>query len=457
MKKITALLLALAMLFTAAACATQGEQGGETPTPEATPTTAEIDLTEGGKWMNYEGANGDMNLRLPAYEFPSDTVTILNHYEINQPNSLKESVVRDVYKINYKTIVVDNGQKSSKLISMIMGGSAPDIAMISFTPALVNKGYAAAWDDYIDFSIGLWEGLSNSLNNISMNGKHYFIDATAQRHGSIVWVNTELFSEMGVKSPVEYYAEGNWTWDTMRECALNMTVDADGDGMPEIYGLANDNPQAFVHMTGIDFVTYNPDGTATNNILSDNIARAVEFHVSLYADGLVSEESDSRNTFVAGGIAMYMGPLWYRGSFLDMIHSGKVTLVPWPKDPQADAYYVLEEFGGHVLAKDASNPQGAAAYMTSTRYAAVNNLDNEYVSDEERYEKQQETNAVAEILKNELFAEDKTPVLQTWSSFNIGDFWGNIWFFTRLGEPWSSTAQELAPQIDSYIQTALEQ
>ncbi len=456
MKKILALLLALAMLLTVVACGSQGDEGGETPTPDAEPTSAELDLTEGGKWMDFRGANDDLNLRLPAYELSSRDITILNHYEMEQPDATKDSIIRDVYNLNYTTVTVDNGQKVSKLLSMIMGGSAPDIAMISFTPALVSEGYAAAWDDYIDFSVGIWAGLEKSLNNISMNGKHYFIDSGAARHGSIVWVNTELFEEMNVKSPVEYYAEGNWTWDTMRECALNMTVDADSDGTPEIYGLANDNPQAFVHMTGIDFVTYNSDGTATNNILSDKVARAVEYHVSLYADNLVNDESDSRNTFVSGKIAMYMGPLWYRGSFIDMIHSGKVTLVPWPKDPQADAYYVLEEFGGHVLAVEAPNPQGAAAYMSARRYEEVDKLADEYYSDEERYEMQWESNAIAEILENELFSEDKMPVLCTWAAFEVGEYWGDIWFFTRLGEPWSSTAERLAPLVDEKIEKILE-
>ena len=153
MKKILALLLALAMLFTAVACGTQGEQSDATPTPDAEPTKEENDLTEGGKWMNYKGANGDMNLRLPAYEFESNTIRILNHYEVEQPDAGHFSALRDVYGLQYESVVVDNNDKQRKLVSMVMGGDAPDVMWGSFMPALVTKGYIDAWNNYIEFML----------------------------------------------------------------------------------------------------------------------------------------------------------------------------------------------------------------------------------------------------------------------------------------------------------------
>lgn len=456
MKRILALLLALAMLFTAVACGTQGGQSDATPTPDAEPTKEEIDLTEGGKWMNYKGANGDMNLRLPAYEFKSNTIRILNHYEVAQPDAGHFNALRDVYGLQYESVVVDNNDKQRKLVSMVMGGDAPDVMWGSFMPALVTKGYIDAWNNYIDFSIGLWTGLESSLKNFAMNGNYYFIESKGARHDNIIWVNKDIFEELGAKTPMEYYEEGNWTWETLRECALATTLDEDSDGTAEIYGLAIDEPQAFVFTTGVDFVTYNSDGTATNNILSSNVSRAVNFFVSLYADGVVNEESDSRETFAAGKIAMYLGPLWYRASFTDMIFSDRVTVVPWPRDAQADKYYVKEEFGNIILSKDAPNPQGAAAYMCAKRYDVLNTDEAIYYDDETRKENLWESNAIADLIEEYMFQEDRYPVSITWAAFEVHEFWGDIWFFTRLGEPWSSTAERLAPLVDEKIDKILE-
>ncbi|MBE6870915.1 MAG: extracellular solute-binding protein [Ruminococcaceae bacterium] len=457
MKRLLALLIALLMIATFCAC---GGNGDADPTPvpdDATPTEVAVDLTEGGKFMNDAGANGNAAWKLPAYEFPSNTIVFLNHYEVGQPAVDRFNAFRDIYNMQYETIVVANEAKISKFISLSMSNEAPDILIWGFTPSLVNKGYAGAWDEYIDFSLGIWEDLQNSLANVSMNGHHYFISPSATRHDNLVWVNLDIFEELGVKSPLEYYDEGNWDWNTFRECALATHTDSDGDGMPEIWGFATDQPNAFMLTTGLDFVTFNSDGTATNNVKREEVARGVNFYVDLcVSDGVVYDGGDVKEAFASGNIAMMMGPLWYRGACLDAIHNGKVDIVPWPKDPESDKYYLSETFGQYILGAGAANPQGAAAYMNSLRYNLLNTDAHVESENDERYEKGEETLEMSKRIEAVMFSEDKYPVLETWGSFNVSKFWGEIWFYTRLGEPWATMAEELAPQIDAEIAAVLE-
>ena len=462
MKKIIALLLAAVMVFTFVACSGGGNGEDEsTPTPalgtDATPTEAVVDLTEGGKYMNAPGANGNDAWKLPAYDFPSDTITILYHGEMAAPSIDRFNAFRDIYNLKYEVLAVANDAKVSKFISLSMSGEAPDILIYLFAPSLANKGYAGAWDEYIDFSTGLWDDLQKSLANISMNGKHYFISKTAERHDNLVWINKDIFEELAVKSPVEYYEEGNWNWNTFRECAIATTVDSDSDGTPEIWGLATDDPNAFLITTGMDFVTYNPDGTATNNVKNEKIARGVNFYVDLCVkDNVVYDGGDTKEAFAMGSIAMMMGPLWYRGAFYEAIHAGKIDIVPWPKDPEADKYYISEAFGSYIRGTNSANPQGAAAYMNAARYDILNTDASVPMENDERFDLQIETLEMNDRLQKIMFSDDKYPVLETWASFNVSKFWGEIWFYTLLGEPWATTAEELAPQIDAEIINVLE-
>jgi len=45
----------------------------------------------------------------------------------------------------------------------------------------------------------------------------------------------------------------------------------------------------------------------------------------------------------------------------------------------------------------------------------------------------------------------------TYTTFNLGQFFGDIWFRPLLGEPWSAIAEELYPKINEEIASLLEQ
>ncbi len=464
-KRLIALLAAVAMLFTFVACQ-QGGQGGSdaTPTPaqggdDATPTEG-VDYTEGGKWLNIPGANDNMDWRLPAMKFKTTEVVFLNHGEIAQPDIERFSAFRDGYGLSHTTVTVGPEDRITKFVSSVMSEEAPDIFVYSFLPSMVNKGYVQPWDDYMDMSIGLWDKYRESAETLKYNGHYYSVGAQQARWDSAVFYNVSIFEELSLKSPKEYYDEGNWTWTTMRELAKQATVDADGDGTPEIYGFAADTGSCFVYSTGTAFVTFDSAAElgASNNMRSDGVARAMQFYTDLIVnDGVTLWGSDLRNEFAAGQIAMYHpDAAWYCFGWVDMMKAGTVALVPFPKDPNADAYYIKEVYGDYMMGANCKNPEGAAAYVLSAMYDQLNTNDHIEKTNEERFEAGGWSNEIDDMIQEMCYSEDKVPVQMTWITFELGEYWGDIWFGPHLGEPWSAIAEAVYPKVQDNIVRVME-
>ena len=53
-----------------------------------------------------------------------------------------------------------------------------------------------------------------------------------------VFWNMELFEELGLPNLQELYEAGEWTYDAMKEIALQITADTDGDGETDRFGVS---------------------------------------------------------------------------------------------------------------------------------------------------------------------------------------------------------------------------
>ena len=55
------------------------------------------------------------------------------------------------------------------------------------------------------------------------------------------YYNKTMFDEYEVKTPKEYFDEGQWTWENFEKCMIEMTKDKDSDGEIDTYGLPGDS------------------------------------------------------------------------------------------------------------------------------------------------------------------------------------------------------------------------
>lgn len=471
MKKIllslVSLLLAFSLLFSLAACS-----GGANSNDDVTPTSAPSsddsptpgeDYTEGGKFVDYNHYSVDPSIKLQAYDLPNKTVTYLTSAGYTEPDATKHSIIRDVYGVTIEPIHIGNDDYTTKLITLTMGGEAPDLTHAGNSLSLISRGILQPWNNYIDIETNLWKDLENCFNNVRINGSVYTLRERPSRW-DFCWYNKEIFEENGITTPKELLEQGNWTWDTFRDAAKALTIDEDSDGVPEIWGAAIQTGLYLVYSTGTSLVSIEPDGSVSNNIRSEKVARAVEFYTQLsVSDSVLYDGSDQKEQFGAGKVAMLWGGLWFKVAFLDMLKEGIVDFVPFPRDPQADKYYIYEQFAFYSLPTDAKNPQGAAAYMNSIRYSTM------VVDEEERAERDALSvseqvdihgwpNELSDYMLEELYGNPEyVPVEMTYTTFNLGQFFGDIWFRPLLGEPWSAIAEELYPKINEEIASLLEQ
>ena len=78
------------------------------------------------------------------------------------------------------------------------------------------------------------------LDMLTFNGQSY--GAVLPWTGSyMLYFNQSVFAYYKVKSPMDYWAEGAWTWENMEKCINEITRDLNGDGVCDIYGLSGNS------------------------------------------------------------------------------------------------------------------------------------------------------------------------------------------------------------------------
>lgn len=456
-KALSILLAALMIALSLASCNNEpagNEDATPTPSSEATPTPGE-DVTEGGKYLDFRHESVDPKIKLPAYQLESNKVTFLMSFEYTAPDPLKFDAPRDAYGIEIEPIRTGVDDYNTKFFSLVMSDEAPDISHLGNDLAIISKGYLQPWDSYIDTTTALWEGVAANFESQRFNGGSHTLNIQPNRTEG-VWYNKAIFSEYGLETPRELLEKGEWTWDTFRELAVKLTVDDDADGVPEIYGAAITNGLYLLNSTGVELISL-VDGKISNNVRSADVARAIEFYSQLMIEDSVLYDGDAKSFFATGGIAMMWGGLWFRVAFPDLIKAGNVDFIPFPKDPNADAYYMYDSFSFYSLSASAAHPNAAAAYVSGLRYntfvvdeEAV--AEKEALSIDEQIEKYGWTNEMdAQYMEDFYYSDLFTPCESMYNQFQLGQFLGTLFVRPLQGEPWSSIAEELYPQCESLI------
>ena len=182
------------------------------------------------------------------------------------------------------------------------------------------------------------------LGSISNNGRVYY------------W--KQKFADIGEKTPLELYKEGKWTLSKFKELAKKLTVDSNGDGTPEVYGCNVDMLYAYT-ACGEDFVKFNSDGTAVNNMKSPAISKMMSFIQGIGKSG----DNTNGGSFNDGTAVMLWNESWMAGTMGEKFKAGTVEYAPSPKMDGSDTYYVPGRLKTDWLAAGAPNPGGAIAYF----------------------------------------------------------------------------------------------
>ena len=281
------------------------------------------------------------------------------------------------------------GNYAEKLQLMLGTNTAPDLFFIKgyLAPSYMSFGILEQLDGYIQnqHDIDLDDFYPNLLQAFQRDGMQYGLPKDFAPY--VLFYNKRMFEEAGILTPPA-------TWDELRSAAEKLTVDKDGDGQVDQYGLviepSTEMLMPFVFQNGGNF--QNPDGSL--GITDEPFVEALEFYHGLYKDGIATIPTDvgqgwNGDTFGRGMAAMCLSGGWLipfvKGNYPDLdwavaeLPAGKqkatiafTTAFSMPKDSKykADAWEMMN----YLTGKDGMRiwtSQGLA--LPSRRSVAIQN------------------------------------------------------------------------------------
>ncbi|MGQ9733387.1 MAG: extracellular solute-binding protein [Candidatus Zipacnadales bacterium] len=202
----------------------------------------------------------------------------------------------------------------TKLLTQVAGGAAPDAFAHSnvYYPKFIAKGGAVPLEDLIanvpDYD--LEDFIPTSLHLSTYKGKLYGLPHISSAFTQ-VW-NKQIFGELGLPSPNELDAKGEWTWETFLDCAQKATK-RDASGKAERLGYGG----AWLNYRGVSSWAWQNGGDVLKQPNLDEFvlnldpgAEAVQFMADLINKYKVSPAAgeilvDTVSDFNTGRIAMF--------------------------------------------------------------------------------------------------------------------------------------------------------
>ncbi|UFU05903.1 extracellular solute-binding protein [Ruania halotolerans] len=192
-----------ATALTLAACGGGTDTGDDDSAGDGGTTTVSV-------WHGFTEADGDVVNQL-AEEFNASQ----DAYEVQ-------------VEVNPWNVITD------KLLPAVSAGNGPDLVVqpADAGEGYVNQGVFVPMDDfYADPENDTDTYYPHVVDYAAFDGTHYGVPMA---YGPFsVWYNTEMFAEAGITED-----DIPTTWEEWVALAEELTVDENGDGEPEIYGLA---------------------------------------------------------------------------------------------------------------------------------------------------------------------------------------------------------------------------
>jgi multiple sugar transport system substrate-binding protein len=391
--RLAAILATLAVV--AAACTggpSAAPSGGATnpPATQAASSGAKVDI----EW--YVGlGTGENEEQIPAEE------AVVEAFNASHPN------------INLIMTVVDNTEAADTLATRIAANDAPDIigpigirGLQSFGEQLLDLA------PYIQSSgVDLSEIDQSLIDVYNVDGKQIGIPMAV--YSSFIYFNKDLFDEAELPYPPqavgEQYEGKDWNWDTVRELAMQLTVDGEGNDATS----AGFDPET-VTQWGLDAQFTENDARAWSTIFGgsgsavaddgsaqwpDNWRKGLQYmYDGIWTDHFIPNQTQVQaladgNTFNSGRIAMDVVHQWYvcclaevpnwdiavlptgpDGEITSKLHADTIGIMDTTENPDA----AFEALTYLAASPELVNTWGAMPAVESQRDAFFAGLDEQF-------------------------------------------------------------------------------
>lgn len=255
------------------------------------------------------------------------------------------------------------GEQQEQVISMVNAGEVCDLAQAHDQnfPTYGAKHVVQDISRYIDINDDFW--YDSTTQAFTFGGVPYAVGADAAP--VVISYNKTLFDQMGVKTPSEYFAEGNWTWDTFREVALSMTGDTDGDGTNDIYGFGwwDSFYVQMLNTNGIVGINYTSADGVSSNYTTPQATEAFTFLQNGYITDkfmMIPDGDKFISDFKSGKLAMTCE--YGFGAITAYECEYEIAWAPLPTGPSGKTYDCGGSLTGFAIPTTSKNPEGAAVF-----------------------------------------------------------------------------------------------
>ena len=362
-KRILALLMALAIVLCLGAC---GGEGGKKDEGDG----VDYLKTASDKQVELFGDLKGTKLRV------ADDVD-MQDWEVNFYKQLEETTGMKV-----EIEPMSSAELGTKISQAVASGDKRNyfdvgICANSGLLNLVYANIATPMDDYIYYDDPVWKYSDaadfNCLELYKVND-HYWGAPSHGFHENFIFYNKTYFEEMQAPDPyTEYYLKDNWTFETFMDTCEAVTKKA-ADGSVEVAAWASWNYFTFPAAAGNDFIKQNEKGKWEVIIDQPNGMAGLNLLYECAKNGWLDTATSGYEEFVNRKIAMIVdkpssamgGPDAYNRM------SDEIGMIPFPKlNKEQEKYICPLTISGYGIAACAQNPAGAAAYIYYHRIAEM--------------------------------------------------------------------------------------
>ncbi|MBO5258592.1 MAG: hypothetical protein J6C42_13910 [Clostridia bacterium] len=369
MKRITSLLLILAMLASMTAC---GEQAAENTQDEVTPAAAETPETqpEETEPERIKPDIPDTTYDGQKFRFLSREVTdaIVRYYSEISASEMNGEIMNDAIfertermETTYDIDIVDEtaGDVSATYSNSYLAGEQNwDVVIPGFSAALglAQNGYNADWKqiEHLDLEKPWWD--KSAAKSMEIGGSVYSVigsmNTWTDSHTYAIVFNKEMAVDFEV-NPYEMVRGNTWTLDNFSAILEKIGHDLDGNGEldhNDRYGAVGENFNfpLFVLASDVLLVTPDEEGYPTLNItekfytVADKVCSILCSSSYMRAETLRDKVDDIwgtglRGNFRAGNSLFYVGGIEQLLIFRDL--DTDIGLLPMPKYEEAQENY----------------------------------------------------------------------------------------------------------------------
>lgn len=360
-KKILAAVLAGVMTMSLAGCGGSGTDLPSDDTAATTENAANIEFTEAEVEEIDESA-------------PTGTIKWLMYEDLLTNDADMVAKFEAEYGGTIEQEITSSGAAYfEKLGTLIASDLSPDIVRYEWMsfPHGMSKNMYTPLDSYVDLDSDMWSGIKDIADQYIYCGKHYYVPYKITRSFALLY-NKLVLEEAGMDDPYDLYKAGNWTWTTFKDMLVDWCNESeDNVGYTGVGGMS------FVATTGTKIIDVTSDGQIINNMKDQNVQRAMEFLESLYKEQLVGTGYIAPEEAFKDGTLLFLGmePSWAYGAAAKQLSTDGIDyelgILPFPRDDNADKYYIAYDSYGYMVPSGAKNVKGAIDWITLNRKEAT--------------------------------------------------------------------------------------